>query len=286
MKKIIITTLLFLTIFTIPVMANSDKDIEDSKGYKKFEAEVLEIVNNDKNQEVLVETENNKIFLYIDKNKVLDLSNGDFNKEHEFKVGEKILFFIKENSPVYLSEPPKISAPIIATNYIKGNFSIDVDYFEKDGKGVSKRLVINDLKESKVVDINGTEIDKDKALGNDLIVLYTISTRSIPPQTVPEKVILIGDNKVRLPEKAIVIDDKEVYPIRNYYEELGAEVNWNSETKLITITLGNKKVEINTIDKNLLIDGNKTAMDFFQITKGVSYSSLKVFEDINNYFFN
>lgn len=288
MKKVLVLALAFTMLFSVPVMASNEETKEKVEGYKQFEAEVVEIIENEKIHELLVKHEESKMFIYVNDESIIDLKTGEFAKKHSFSVGEKILFYIKENAPMMLSEPPKVGTEIVAVNYVGGEHSIDVDYFDKEGNGISNRLKINGLDNTKIITLNDSDLSKDEVLGNNLAVIYTISTRSIPPQTVPEKIIvLIDDAKgdVELPESKIEIDGKEVYAIRSYYENLGATVEWDPETKYITISGNEEKIVIDSEKSLLTIGDQESEIEYFTIKEGTSFSTIKLFEKINGHLF-
>ncbi len=288
MKKVLVLVLVFTMLFSVPVMASNEETKEKIEGYKRFEVEVVEIIENEKVHELLVKSKESKMFIYISEESIIDLKTGDFAKNHKFAVGEKILFYIKENAPMMLSEPPKVGAEIVAVNYMGGEYSIDVDYFDKEGNGVSNRLKINGLDNTEIITLDGSEIDKDEVLENNLAVIYTISTRSIPPQTIPEKVIVLANGakeEIKLPESKTEIDGKEVYTLRSYYENLRASVEWDSETKYITISANDNKIVIDSEKSVLNIKDEKFEIEFLIIKDGTSFSTIKLFEKINEHLF-
>ena len=117
-------------------------------------------------------------------------------------------------------------------------------------------LVILIGEETKVTDKDGKEYTG--SLDNkDLTVTYTVTTRSLPPQTTPETVVVLGEGtKKQEPIPTIapevtaapasveagnfkddvkVVEGIVLIPVRGVCEALGVTVDWNGEKRGITL---------------------------------------------------
>ena len=231
------------------------------------------LVENDMDKGDMGEKE---MFLYV-KTRVVDLKTGEFVKDYKFKKGEKIQYFYRADTPMMLSLPAQMTPDVIGVNVDESKFSMDVDYFDKDGHGIGNRLDLNLGEEVKAKNFAGEE-EKD-FLPSELLVLYTIATRSLPPIATPEKIeILKRGNIYNDSDKA---DEKDIlkayektadtYYLRKALEGLGAEVNWIRDTNTTEITKADKKVVIYNDRKEMQIDDMLIEMKDFNIEDKTSY---------------
>ena len=169
-------------------------------------------------------------------------------------VGEKIdAEDIAEGAKgtVFTDKDGKTIAVVLADEENAG--SVDIDVYLKNGDGDSlissdKTLVLNVGDETEITDVNGVEVSADELADKTLMVFYTITTRSLPPQTTPEKIIVLDGEKnteenTQETEKTYTVAAKDVVdrngtamlPLRDVAEALGYEVGWSDLLKRITV---------------------------------------------------
>ena len=295
MKRILSITLACVMLFTSLSFAKESE--EKPMKYEMRFATVTNVPDGDY-EGVLVENDMDKgdmgekeIFLYV-KTKVVDLKTGEFVEDYKFKKGEKIQYFYRADTPMMLSLPAQMTPDVIGVNVDESKFSMDVDYFDKDGHGMAKRLEINLPEDGKVKNFASEEV-KD-FLPNELLVLYTIATRSIPPIAVPEKVEILKEEKVqdqmtdeektdesKVADESKEADEKDIlkayektpdlYYMRKALEGLGAEVKWIRDTNTTEITKADKKVIIYNDRKEIQIDDMLIEMKDFKIEDKTSF---------------
>ena len=91
------------------------------------------------------------------------------------------------------------NAAVILDDEYEGSISIDV--FTANGgdeTGTSyinmyPTLVLNISDDTVITDKDGNKLEKTDIEGKIAVVYYSVTTRSLPPQTTPEKVVVIGD---------------------------------------------------------------------------------------------
>jgi hypothetical protein len=83
--------------------------------------------------------------------------------------------------------PPQYRALIIAKD--SNVRSVKVDYFDNDLVSSDGQLKLNITDKTKIVLRNGQAFSKSPANRN-LIVIYDVSTKSIPAQTTPSEIII------------------------------------------------------------------------------------------------
>ena len=191
---------------------------------------------------------------------------------------EKTGVFTGSYEPTPLILPVQYTANIIIINGDKeGNVNADTYLADEEGyTNAANTLNIATADDTKIVDKNEKEYkgDLDK---NDLIVFYGVSTKSIPAQTTPTKVVVLGENEIALkqieaaknatpaptaaPEVTetpqvsyaglvnVVIGDKNVsdvyakdnttmVPLREVAEAAGFTVTWDAENRAVILNDG------------------------------------------------
>lgn len=105
----------------------------------------------------------------------------------KIKAGMPVKAFYDANAPAVLIYPPQYNAVVIAANVAQ---NVVVDWFDKNLINKGQTLKLNISPKTEIVLENGQEFTG--SLGNrNLIVMYSATTRSIPAQTTPDKIIVL-----------------------------------------------------------------------------------------------
>lgn len=102
--------------------------------------------------------------------------------------GDMVIGFYDANAPVPLIYPPRYTALVMGKYSITHN--IAVDYFDENLVSNDGMLKLNIGPTTKVILTNDQYFSGDLE-NRYLIVVYDFTTRSIPAQTTPQKVIVI-----------------------------------------------------------------------------------------------
>lgn len=243
MRSLLKKTLLFgmmLLMLAVPVLANEEENLS----FRKLEG-IVQAVYGDR---ILVGHGLENIYLETGC-PVLDLETGERTSADTIQVGDQIQAFVQQETIHFKGYPRvvQVRPNLLATNPHR-NYSVDMDYYRVDGTGMADRLVILSIPKE-VRDTFGKKVARDEVLDNRLIVLYRASTRSLPPQTNPDKIILYRDmlqpeleslqyrelyramaaTMVGLPE------GERVYPVRAVWEQFDAEIKWDGEEYIVLI---------------------------------------------------
>lgn len=106
----------------------------------------------------------------------------------QLRQGMRIAAFYDSTFPAPLIFPPQYQAQIITV--IGRDERIMLDYFDEDLTAADGSLELNISAGTVIKTINGQNITCN--LGDHmLLVFYTTTTRSIPPQTTPRKIIVL-----------------------------------------------------------------------------------------------
>ena len=143
--------------------------------------------------------QNNTVNLKITDDTLVYDNLGNKKALSDLTDGSKITVFTGSYEPTPLILPVQYTANIIIINGDKeGNVNADTYLADEEGyTNAANTLNIATADDTKIVDKNEKEYkgDLDK---NDLIVFYGVSTKSIPAQTTPTKVVVLGKNEIAL----------------------------------------------------------------------------------------
>ena len=143
--------------------------------------------------------QNNTVNLKITDDTLVYDNLGNKKALSDLTDGSKITVFTGSYEPTPLILPVQYTANVIIINGDKeGNVNADTYLADEEGyTNAANTLNIATADDTKIVDKNEKEYkgDLDK---NDLIVFYGVSTKSIPAQTTPTKVVVLGKNEIAL----------------------------------------------------------------------------------------
>ena len=103
-------------------------------------------------------------------------------------VGMMATFWYRNDAPMPLIYPPQYTAAVIAAQ-TEGQM-VYVGYFNNILMSSDQGLKLN-LAPSTVVVTQNNQTFQGSPAGHTLVVLYSQTTRSIPPQTTPDKIIVL-----------------------------------------------------------------------------------------------
>ncbi|MCQ4922422.1 copper amine oxidase N-terminal domain-containing protein [Tissierella carlieri] len=252
----------------ISISAPIDKvdQIEDvvMADYIKYEGKITEVNNNGKYLSILVKNDesdpyNGMVFHINEEVILLNDKTKDFITSDTLKKGMTVSGYYDKNTIMTMSLPPQLTPDVIVVKEAEEPGTIHVSKFNEDLISSDGTLKLNVDAETVRIDRNGNQLEKGAIGGKDLIVFYTISTKSIPAQTTPEKIIVMGeDEEVKVEPEITVLDklivnekeitlNKSLYknekdvmmiPLRDIAEALEYEIKWNNESKTAELTKG------------------------------------------------
>ena len=222
--------------------------------------------------------QNNTVNLKITDDTLVYDNLGNKKALSDLTDGSKITVFTGSYEPTPLILPVQYTANVIIINGDKeGNVNVDTYLADEEGyTNAANNLNIAAADDTKIVDKDEKEYKGDLNK-NDLIVFYGASTKSIPAQTTPTKVVVLGENEFALkqieaaknatpaptaaPEVTeapqvsyaglvnVVIGDKNVsdvyakdnttmVPLREVAEAAGFTVTWDAENRAVILNDG------------------------------------------------
>ena len=102
--------------------------------------------------------------------------------------GMQVRAFYNGNLPAALIYPPQFIATAVVP--MRGDKMAALAFFDRGLMASDQSLQLNPGPDTEVVTRNNQSFGGSPG-GNVLLVLYTMTTRSIPPQTTPEKIVVM-----------------------------------------------------------------------------------------------
>ncbi|MEK3996988.1 stalk domain-containing protein [Psychrobacillus sp. FSL K6-2365] len=238
----------------VAISTEKAEEAVEASNFVKFSGVITDITN-DKNQVALTvvteEDEPTTTIFTLDNNVLLlNGTNAEAVKKESFQVGQKIDAYYDKNKPMILIYPARITPEIlIVQDKEKVSFS-KVSKFDQDMISLDGELKLNISTETEILNENGEVITKKDLEGKELIVFYNITTKSIPAQTVPTKIVAV--NYLSADLKQIINDDHfiqngvKMIPLLQVAEQLGYKVESYpaSSQKTVTLTKGNSSIKV------------------------------------------
>lgn len=106
-------------------------------------------------------------------------------------VGMSCTFWYDAQAPVPLIFPPQYNAVVAAQD--KNGRMIDVSYYDENMVNVEQTLQLR-MDHSVQIRTTNNQYFQGDPMNHSLVVIYENSTRSIPAQTTPRKIVVLCDN--------------------------------------------------------------------------------------------
>lgn len=203
----------------------------------------------------------------------------DGEEATELKEGDNVIVFT--SSPI-MTKDIKTAEAIVILSEENTTTAVTLDYFANTEVGLlssNGQLILN-VEDEKLAEYNE----------KNLLVFYDFATMSIPAQTNPVKVVVleesekmqnveisfcigqsilsINGNKVEVEAPYIAGEGVTLVPLRVISEAFGAQVNWDGETKTVTIAHNENNISVQIDNKTAVVNGeNKTLEESPELTE-------------------
>lgn len=194
-------------------------------------------------------------FLVQPETLVMNVDTLEMMSVKDIKVGMNVTVVLNKNTPMTMSIPPMCSQQVaILVN--SSNKQVEVGYFDETLTNEANTLKLNVSEDTMIQNSRGekrvfTEEDIKK---QDAIVIYSISTRSIPAQTNPEYVMILAPTEEKVVDEEVVVNEKSTtkemgtdegyMAVRELATTLGYKVTWDNQTKTVTLTKEDKNIQL------------------------------------------
>lgn len=241
--------------------------------YNRYEATVSSV--GEGTVDVVVEGDMVVTFATTDNTAIYSI---DGEKADAVKEGDKVIIL---STSSLMTKDIKEAAAIVITKD-EANTAVYLDTFKMTEEGLLS------ADGEIILAMEGAE----KYDGKKLLVFYDFATMSIPAITNPIKVVeieaeaedshkvsvsfkvgdstlIINGEKVTVETPYVVGTGVTLVPIRVISEAFGAEVDWDGETKTVTVSCGECKVIVTVGSKTALVNGEeKTLEEAPELTDG------------------
>ncbi|WP_338651871.1 copper amine oxidase N-terminal domain-containing protein [Lysinibacillus sp. Y5S-8] len=166
-------------------------------------------------------------------------------KKVDLQKGDKVIAYTFANKPQKYIYPPQFNPEVVIVESEEVGF-VEVDYFFEDLTNTYDMLKLNIGNETELLNAKSEKVEAKDLTEKHLVVFYTASTKSIPAQTTPSRVIVLDDypatttNPVNEEiDKIISSDSYEVegtkmVPLRIIAEKLGFKVDSTGKGAILT----------------------------------------------------
>lgn len=181
---------------------------------------------------------------------VLD-ANGNKKELSDIAEGNRISFYVDGNKPMTLQYPPCYSPDVIVIEDSEALVMRAIGVFDED-------LLDEELSLQLVMDGDEAYYSKTRDIfhGGKALVFYDITTKSIPAQANPIAIVKLNDDLEEEVEESIdlsavkriivgedtiishipvTVNGVSMLPVRSVAEALGYNVEWDDETKTVTV---------------------------------------------------
>lgn len=93
-----------------------------------------------------------------------------------------------------------------------------------------------------------------------LLVIFLFSVPATAEETQDIKVY-VNDTRVEFDVPPIFVQDRTMVPIRAVFEALGANVDWNGNTRTVTVTRGKYRIQVQLDNRNAFVNGKSVTME-------------------------
>ena len=174
-----------------------------------------------------------------------------------------------------------VSTSLLLTKDVKFAEAIVVEAAAEQSVFVDKF----DIVEDQLISADGNLVvnveDKEEYAGKKLLVLYSVTTMSIPPQAIPNRIIVMPEEKevsisFTVGSKELDINDEKVevevapyivgegttlVPLRVISEAFGAKVGWDGETQTVIIVDTDTEIMLQIGNKTAFVNGEAVEME-------------------------
>lgn len=294
MKKIAPLALSALLLGTVAVGAEQSTTMEGTEetvkqsSFVRVTGEIDAVEKLDGRKLFMIEDEQNPFQFYVDDKTLVYDNQGE---EVELKVGDTVSIYVYANQPMILIYPPRYSPAVVIVELLSTmTTTLKVTQFDENYLSEDGQLKLNLQDKSVIINAKGEKVAPKDLKNYSALVFYGPTTKSIPPQTSPYKIVVfpkLEDGIVDEPSTEIApeisaiigsdykkVDGKVMVPIRVIAEKLGYKVKSTGKGAVIskgalsyTITRGEKMYGHNKASRYFkvaptLLENNKTYVEY------------------------
>ncbi len=233
----------------MPIMAE-----EEVPNYIEFNGKISRLDSKEDLLSILAENDleegMDKLVAHIsDDVLLLDEESMDFISKEDLEEGMEVSIYYDKDTIMLMSYPAQLGPDLVIVRSDDLDVNIKIDKFDEDLTSDDNSLKLNIDEDTELINLQGEKIEKEDLANKDLIVFYTNSTRSIPAQTTPQKVIAfrnhdvnvlhylnLNGSRLNLDNLMYKTEDNDLMvPLRQIAEVLDFNVSWDQESKSVKL---------------------------------------------------
>lgn len=253
---------------------------EDFTNYMDFTGVIKEIEKGESITRVTIEDQD-EMLMILQINEESFMFNSGTTEQisvKDLKVGQTLNAYYDKNKPMILIYPTTVTPDLVIVKDEDVFGEVKVAKFDKDFLSLDGELKLNLGEATVLLNQQGKEIEEKDLVGKELVVFYSITTRSLPPQTPPVKVIALDYDTEEVPEtpevpevsemQEIIANDHymkngvKMIPLRKVAEHLGYHVESQPKLRGALITLENSSI---TVQRGVKRYGYNRSLGYFEI---------------------
>lgn len=248
-KKLGMVFGLALLMMNILPLAHAEETEEAPTGqYVSVSGEIKEVyTDEDKVSLLLSEDGQDAYVLHIsDYTYIADDKTTEAVAAQDLKAGDEITASFHSQTPVAMSYPAQLTPEVIVRHSAEA-CNTTVDVFNSENVSSDGMLKLHLSEKTQIEDVTGKAYTAEDTQYKTLLVYYTVSTRSIPAQTTPSKVIILpGIAQIRADiaeqglaaESRMEKDGQSYVALRDVAEQFGYEIEWIADTQSVILSKG------------------------------------------------
>ena len=202
---------------------------------------------------------------------IVDRATGAYTTADQLTEGMAVSVVYDMNSPMGMSLPPYLgNVAAVVANADAGSFT--VGKFDAELTDMKNMLKLNiDNETTSIQNMQGSRIRLTDAdvKGKDALVFYDMMTMSLPAQTTPSFVLILGEQEA----PAVSV------PLRETAEANGFTVKWQGKEKPILLEKDGVSMELMLNDATFKVNGVEDEAVFAtELKDGVMFVSSEIFE--------
>ncbi len=201
---------------------------------------------------------------------IVDRATGAYTTADQLTEGMAVSVVYDMNSPMGMSMPPYLgNVAAVVANADAG--AVTVGKFDENLTDMKNMLALNIGEETSIQNMQGSRIrlTAEDVKGKDAMVFYDMMTMSLPAQTTPSFVLILGEQAA----PAISV------PLRETAEANGFTVTWQGKEKPILLEKEGVSMELLLNDATFKLNGVEDEAVFAtELKDGVMFVSSEIFE--------
>lgn len=302
-----------LTDETVAEQVLSDETEPSESRFTEIKGYISELTPLGKNMSLLVkksgettEEDSRIIFNLSVDTPILDYKTGQVIQFEDLNLNQSITVIVPSNAPMALSMPPRMNAYAVIVDSDK-DLSVKVERFDESFLSYAGDLQLNISKDTAIINLENKTLTSEEIVGKNVAVFYGATTRSLPPQTTPSRIVVLPDlpsDLEQTEEEAIVpevpklptakeiieglgendvnvLTGNKFVPLAYIAKALGYEAEWIEETKSVHLIRNGETEYSLTIGKTEYIhkDGARTFEVAPVIIDSRTYVEVSFFDD-------